>query len=345
MKTKTSDFMTLLQAFFDQHLPVAVGASANTVNSYKHAFRLLLSYLHSVRQVAADQVSFQMLNYECLSGFLDWLEQERNCSVSTKNQRLSALLSFSKYAQNRNFEAASVFRSSVTRIPLKKSTQKLRVSFTVPEVKLLLQAPNESKRNGKRDKTLLSLMYASGARAQEICNLKVKDIFFQDSGVATIILTGKGGKVRKIGIPASCATILERYILSKGIEAKPQRHIFSSQTHEMMTVSCIEEIFKKHVSACREAHPHLFPAGSYPPHAMRHTTACHMLEAGIPLIVIKNFLGHVSIATTQVYAEVSQDLANRHLKTWSERWFGATPSEDATDSEKRENAIPDFLQT
>lgn len=181
---------------------------------------------------------------------MDWLETDRKCSPSTKNQRLSALLSFSEYAQNRDFETAFLFRSSLLRIPVKKCPKNIRAVFTVSEIKVLLQIPDECVRTGKRDKVLLSLMYASGARAQEICDLTVKDIAYNTNGCASIVLVGKGRKARRISIPASCSEILRRYIHYRSIENYPGRHIFSCQNHEKMSASCIEEIFKKHVNAC-----------------------------------------------------------------------------------------------
>ena len=341
MKNKSPDFLALLESFFCEHLPVSVGASPNTIKSYKFAFRLFLKYMFVIKEIPADKISFKNLNYDCLSGFLNWLETERNCSASTKNQRMSALLSFSEYAQNRNFEAASVFRTSAVRVPVKKCAHKLRISFTRQEVQLLLEAPDETTRTGRRDKVLLSLMYATGARAQEICDLRVRDIEFNESGTASITLTGKGGKARRIGIPVACSKMLKQYISFRNIGSLLQRHVFSSQTHEFMTISCVEEIFKKYVSACKEKHPDKFLEASYPPHSMRHTTACHMLEAGVPIIVIKNFLGHASISTTQIYAEVSQNMADKHLKEWSKKWFSTEKAPEQSVHTKSD--LPDFL--
>ena len=107
--------------------------------------------------------------------------------------------------------------------------------------------------------------------------------------------------------------------------SQPSRHVFSSQTHEQMTVSCIEGIFKKYVSKAKELNPGLFTAGSYPPHSMRHTTASHLLEAGVDIVTIKNILGHASLQTTQIYAEMSQETVDKKLKEWNEKWFGNRP--------------------
>lgn len=183
-------------------------------------------------------------------------------------------------------------------------------------------------------------MYASGARAQEVCDLTVGDIRFNGNKTASITITGKGGKTRRIGIPSGCSIELERYLKHRGINDSPERHVFSSQTHEQMTVSCIEEIYKKYVKLAKGQYPGNFTANSYPPHAMRHTTTSHMLEAGVPLIVIKNFLGHVSLSSTQIYAEISQNTADKHLQEWGEKWF---KTEMAVTQDHNENRVPGFL--
>jgi integrase/recombinase XerD len=338
MKNENSKFLELLNSFINQYLPVAMGASRNTIKSYKYAFRLLIEFLNS-RNVSSDKIDFSMLNYELISNFLTWLENERNCSPSTKNQRLSALLSFSEYAQNRNFEAASTFRSNIIRIPMKKASKKHRAVFTVNEISCLFHMPCATKEIGFRDQVILCLMYASGARAQEICDLKIRDFQLSSSG-ATLNITGKGDKTRRIGISLKCAGLLEEFIKRHNLTDKLDGYLFPSQTHEKMTISCVEEIFKKYVSLAKKKHPEMFHESSYPPHSMRHSTASHMLEAGVPLIVIKNFLGHESLQSTQIYAELSQNTVDRHLKEWNEKWF--VP--DMTKNKEEPEQIPAFLR-
>lgn len=341
MKHKTSSFLELLNNFVAEYLPGAVGASSNTITSYKAAFRLLLKYMYQEKGISADQVSFEALDYQMILDFLSWLEKSRGCCAASKNQRLSALASFSSYAQNRDFAAATAFRSSVTRIPMKKAAHMNRALFTREEVKSLLRLPEDRYEIGLRDKVLLSLMYASGARAQEICDLTVKDIQFSEKS-ASINITGKGRKKRRIGISDACASLLKGYIDHRRIASFTERHIFSSQTHEKMTISCIEEIFKKYVSIAKQKYPSTFIEDRYTPHSMRHSTASHMLEAGVPLVVIKNFLGHSSLQSTQIYAEISQNTVDKHLKEWNERWFPIPAT--AEHSMVHDNEMPDFLR-
>ena len=253
-------------------------------------------------------------------------------------RRLNDILNKRPYAQSRSFDAACCFRKDINKIPAKKQGQPTRTAFSLNEVKLLLSLPDTKSKIGLRDRTLLSVMYASGARAQEMCNLTVADVRF-DKETATLTLKGKGGKYRHIGIPTAPAKILKQYIVFREIDRCFDKFVFPSQTHAQMTVSCVEGIFKKYVSLARKRHPNLFRAKSYSPHSMRHSTATHMLEAGVPLIVIKNFLGHSSLQTTQVYAAVSQCTLNKHIQDWNKKWF----SDDGSLEHQLKAEIPSFL--
>jgi site-specific recombinase XerD len=341
MKILQTEFLDTLESFLNVYLPCSVGVSPNTVKSYKDTFRLLLNYLFAEKQISSDSVAFTDLNYDTMLGYLSWLETERKCSATTRNQRLSALSSFANYAQNRSFDAALVFRRDVNKIPSKKHQHKQRSVFTLEEVTILLNIPGNGREVELRDKTLLSVMYASGARAQEICDLSVSDIRFS-SDTASLTLNGKGNKLRRVSIPKGCASLLKHYIDKRGIANNGKRHVFSSQTHEHMTVSCIEAIFKKYVRLAKDTQPDLFRVTGYSPHSMRHSTATHMLEAGVPLLVIKNFLGHSSFQSTQIYAAVTQSTLNRHVKEWNEKW-GPIHDNIIVESDSKQD-IPDFLK-
>lgn len=339
MKNKNPELMSLLEMYFTEYMPFQAGLSENTIRSYKYAFRLLFKYLYTQKNIPASKVTFQTLDLDTIIGYLDWLEKSRKCSISTRNQRRAALSAFAEYSQNRCFEAAMTFMSGLKKVPHKKQPQKPRTVFTLEEVTALLETPVTGTNTGLRDKVLLNLMYASGARSQEICDLKVRDIQFQDE-VTKLTLTGKGNKTRRIQIAKPCGKLLKQYLQHQRIEHCFDRHIFSSQTHEHMTTSCLKEIFKKHLAVAKGRKPLLFLDSVYSPHTMRHSTATHMLEAGVPMMAIKNFLGHSSIKTTERYAELSQGTVNKHIKDWNTRWFSSGNEIKENDDVNR---IPDFL--
>lgn len=338
MSRKKRDFMALLEDYFEAYLPYSRGLSPNTIKSYKQSFLLLIRFMRDVKKTNAEDISFSALTYDTLLEFLGWLETGRQCKASTRNQRLSALSAFSEYAQNRDFDAASVFRSAVVKVPIKKGAKKARSVFSREEIKILLALPDETCKTGLRDKVLLSFMYATGARAQEICDFKVSDLHINDRA-ASVTLFGKGSKIRQVGISLSLAKVIQNYIRHKHIDRRPERHVFSSQTHEQMTVSCIEEICKKYVAIAKREHPSMFLDNHYSPHSMRHSTACHLLEAGVDIVTIKNILGHVSVQTTQIYAEMSQDSVDKKLKEWNDSWFG-----NKVEIKEAQDNVPDFLK-
>lgn len=335
-----SVFLSLAEDFVGSFLSVGKGVSPNTIKSYKYAFRLLIEFMFTEKHISADEIQFSDLDYTTLLSFFEWITSTRKCSITTRNQRLAALMSFSEYAQNRNFDAAAVFRSSIIKIPIKKTQQGRRSWFDAIEIQILLALPNDRTTIGLRDKVLLCIMYATGARAQEICDLTVANVRFSSMGT-TIEIIGKGNKHRRVKISDHAANILKGYLEKRHIEHSPEKHIFSSQTHEKMTISCIEEIVKKYVAKAKEIHPDKFLLEGYSPHSFRHTTATHMLEAGVPLMVIKNFLGHASIQTTQVYAELTQNTVDKHIREWNERWFPRNIQPEVT--KPTENRMPDFL--
>jgi site-specific recombinase XerD len=340
MRTNTPSFLGLLETFLSEYMPYSKGLSVNTIRSYKHSFRLLVEYIYTVKGISANGVMFKMLDFDTINGFLLWLESDRSSSIATRNLRLTALSSFAEYTQNRNIDAATVFMNAVRRAPVKTPIEKPRAVFTLDEVSILLKLPDSRAAIGMRNKVMLNLMYASGARAQEICDLTVRNIQFQKDATK-LTITGKGDKTRRIIIAKPCANLLKEYLSHRGIITEIHRHIFSSQTNEHMSISCIEEIFKKYLKLAKEQNPTLFREPSYSPHTMRHTVATHMLQAGVPLMAIKNFLGHASITTTQRYIELSQGVVNKHIKDWNDRWFPITESPPS--EEILLNRLPDFL--
>lgn len=317
---KQAEFLNVLYDFINEYMPVVAGLSENTIRLYKATFRLLLKYFQNEQNISCEAIRFRDLDRATLISFLNWLESEQKCSIATRNVRLASLSSFAAYAQNRNFDAAMIFLVSIRKIPAKKTAACPRIFFTRDEVSVLLRIPDTSSTIGRRDAVLLSLMYASGARAQEVCDLKVRDVSFQGQ-TTTLTITGKGKKTRRVLLAWPCAEMLKQYLVWREIDQDLDRHIFSSQTHEQMTISCVEAVFKKYLAIAKKQNPAMFWEKRYTPHTMRHTCAMHMLQAGVPMMAIKNFLGHASVTTTERYAEFTQSTVNQKIKEWNSRWF------------------------
>ena len=308
-----SYFLPVLSDFFSVYLPKTKGLSANTTRSYKYAFRLLLEYVNIKYNLIPEKIEFRHLEKGVIEAWLDWLCADRKCSSKTRNHRLSALVTFARFALRKYFNGALALCSEIEQLPKKKVPPRTNaVYFSREEMSILLRLPDSHSKRGKRDKVMLSALYASGARAQELCDLAVGDLRF--GSAATMTLHGKGNKTRVIVIPEQCSALLKSFIEQKPLNARSaQSHLFSSQTREHMTISCVEAIVKKYVRIAKQHHSDLFRE-HYTPHSFRHSIAMHMLESGIPLPVIKTFLGHVSITTTLIYASANYELVNKYLR-------------------------------
>lgn len=339
MKTNKRTFLDVMEDFVNSYLPIEKGCSSKTVESYKTTYRLLLEFLYEHKSLPSDRISFDKLDYGTIPDFLDWLQESRKCSARTRNQRLAALNSFSKYAGNVCLEAAFL-RNTLNKIPQKKTQRSVKSTFTPEEVQILLAMPSDNTEIGRRDKVLLSTMYGTGTRCEETCSLKVKNIRFNNNGGANIdIIKGKGGKSRTVWISEPCARIIKGYIRYRGITGKPEAYLFKSQTHEKMSVSAIEEVYKKYIAKAKQEHPDKFRNDDYTPHTMRRSVASHMLESGISTEVIRTFLGHSSVYTTELYAVLSQKKMDEDLKKWASKWFPETTQET-----KEKSNIPSFLK-
>lgn len=313
---KKNDLIPLLNNFFSDYLPNVKGLSENSIIAYQYAFQLLFTYLSEKKGLQPEDVTFGILSNDMLEGFLAYLEQERSCSIKTRNLRRAAILSFAKYASKRAFASSLTFYATMTEIPKKREPKKIGYKhLTQEEAAILLKTPDSTKNIGQRDITLLSLLYATGARAQELCDITIGDIVI--GSPTRVKLTGKGEKSRIVTIPDTCTAILKEYLRIRYIDVNvanaKSRHLFSSQTNEHMTITCVEEIVKKYVDEAKKRNPTLFREEKYTPHSFRHSIAVHRLEAGESLVAIKAFLGHASVSTTAVYAQVTPELASKYL--------------------------------
>jgi len=314
---KSNTLLASLADFFESYLPDIKGYSENTIVSYQYAFQLLFDFLYEEKGLMPEKVTFASLSDNILLEYLAWLERKRGCSPITRNLRRAAILSFAKYALKSKFSDALRFYSDVKKIPKKKTPKNSDIKyFTKDEINIIMNAPDTKSNIGKRDVMLLSFLYASGARAQEVCDLTVNDIYF--GAETNIRLNGKGEKVRMVTIPENCATLLRNYLNSRNLDSSNKadrlRHVFSSQTNEHMSISCVEAIVKKYIVKVKIEHPKIFKRSTYTPHSFRHSIAVHMLECGESLVVIRAFLGHESITSTAIYASVTPELANKYLR-------------------------------
>ena len=308
---KPTDFAKYLTEFLSSYLPEQKNVSKNTIRSYRDTFKLLIIYCQEMKKIPAEKITLSILSSEWIIGFLEWLEGERKCSISTRNQRLAAIHSFFRYVQAE--EPAGMFHfQKITAIPIKKSKRTV-VEYLTPEaMKLLLEQPDKHTPKGRRDLTLISLLYDSGARVQELIDMRVCDVNLQAPVVIT--LTGKGNKTRRVPVMKNTASLLQSYLLENKLD-KPWRNenpLFTNSQNHKLTKEGVTYILSKYVESARKTST-LLPL-KVNNHMLRHSKAMHLLQAGVNLIYIRDFLGHVDLKTTEIYARADTEMKRKAIE-------------------------------
>ena len=331
-------FAKQLGEYFDTYLPDVNGASKNTIAAYADSFVALFQFWAEKKNLPHHLVTYKHFTAAMLDEFLLWMRKDRRYSVATIRQRMTAITSFLKYASRREMSALNAFSiTSSTKIP--KAVQSEFPHFTQEEMALLLSLPDPKKYLGNRDLVFLSLMYDTAARAEEMCKASVCDIKF---GTPTKVkLHGKGNKTREVPVSDEAANLLRYHLKEQHLQDKDSRYspLFLSQSNKRMTTACVRSIVKKYVEMAKSQNTNLFAEDRYSPHSFRHSKAIHMVESGVNLIYIRNFLGHVTVSSTEIYARVGQAAVT---KAWVDRKIpriaSPVPKEDRSQS-----TLPDFI--
>lgn len=293
--------------YFSEYLPNVIGTSKRTINSYRDTFVILFEYIQREYKININKMEIHVIDYTKVEKFLDYLENERNNSVSTRNQRLAAISSFYKYLQKRELAVFDLC-SDILSIPKKKAEVKVMSYFSVDEIKLLINKPNTQTKYGFRDYLILLFMYETACRAQEISDLQRKQLFLKDNYV---VLIGKGNKNRRIPITKELSNLLVKYIDIFKINNE-DAYVFQNACSQKITTKGIEYILTKYVKECKEKYRDKFK-NNYTNHSMRHTRAMHLLESGVNLIYIRDILGHSSVTTTEIYAKTNPKIKEQQI--------------------------------
>ena len=285
-------------------------ASTHTISSYRDVFKLLLIFCESTRSIKTEKIKISDLSKDLILHFLDWLETKRKCSVSTRNQRLAVIHSFVHYVQKESPENLFEFKKILS-IPNKKHPQTLIPYLTGQEMQSLLSQPNTSTTNGFRNAILLSVLYDTGSRVQELINIKVKDVRL--SSPAVIRLHGKGRKIRQVPLMGKTSDGLSLYLENKkynpGI-AKGDNYLFVNQKKQQLSRWGISYILNKYTEKAKKDVAFNVDF-AVTPHVLRHSKAMHLLQAGVNLIYIRDFLGHVDCSTTEIYARADSEMKRK----------------------------------
>jgi site-specific recombinase XerD len=332
-----TDFARHITGFLSQYLPGQRNLSTNTISSYRDAFKLFLLYCESQTSLKIERIRIADITREFIAGYLAWIENDRGCGIATRNQRLAAFKSFFHYVAAIEPEYLQLCQQ-ILALPMKKSPRTTMSFFSPEEIHLLLRQPDITNRKGRRDHALLVLLYDSAARVQEIIDLTVRDIRLEQPASAT--LYGKGRKTRIIPISTKTASIIEQYLEERGYldgTAPLDLPVFTNSRSCKLTRAGVAHILAKYVKAMSMKNCHYVPE-SISPHSLRHSKAVHLLRSGVPLIYIRDFLGHVSITTTEIYAKVDAEEKRKALEDAYE-----VPSQEIVPDWEHDKSLLDWL--
>lgn len=298
-----------LRAFFAEHLPHLRGLSPQTILSYRDSFTLLLRFMASHRGRSVGELDLTDIEAEDVIAFLDYLEEERQNSVATRNVRLAALHAFFRYVAVNDPEQLS--RSQrILHIPFKRTDHRSIDYLEYDEIAAVLGAVGRSTRDGRRDYTLLVTMFNTGARVQELLDVRACDL--QLIKPFQVRLFGKGRKERLCPLWPQTAAVLSDLCTENQIDLRVPAPIFLNHRGQPLTRFGVRYILAKYVERARAAVPTL-KSKKLHPHSMRHSTAVHLLKSGVDLSTIGQWLGHTSINTTNKYATLDLDMKRQAL--------------------------------
>lgn len=299
-----------IKRFLLEDLVSTKNLSKNTQLSYRDTFRLLLPFAAKKNKKAIDNLLVEEIGPAVVKGFLSEVETKRDCSVATRNQRLSAIHAFAKFVGMNSPEHVEWCRQ-VQMIPFKRAKRTLITYLEKSEMDALLDAPDQHSSQGRRDHALLLFLYNTGARADEAAQVRISDLNIGGSSkdtLSTVLIRGKGNKPRRC--PLWEQTVLELNAIMS--QREPSDAIFLNRLKQPITRFGIHTMVKRYVNQAAEQFPEIRKK-QVSPHTIRHTTATHLLQAGVDINTIRAWLGHVSINTTNIYAEVDLEMKARAL--------------------------------
>lgn len=317
-----------MKRFFNEHIMTIRNLSRNTLKSYRDTFRLLIKHMHAEHRIAPDKLLIADISKERVISFLNGLQTNRGVSESTRNQRIAAIQSFAKYLSLQAPEHVDWCRE-IRNIPKKRAEKTLITYLEKAEMDALLEMPDKSSAQGRRDYALLLFLYNTGVRAEEAASMKISALTLpkrkSDKTIPIATIIGKGRKTRRCPLWDKTTEIL--IVLTK--DRKPEDPVFLNRLGQPITRFGVYEMVTRYGKMLETSMPNVKDK-RISPHTIRHTTATHLLQAGVDINTIRAWLGHVSVNTTNIYAEVNLEMKAKALQACS-------PEESAKEKIKWEN--------
>jgi len=296
---------TWVRRFLVEYMVSERNLSINTRHSYRDTLLLLLPFVAIKLGSSVDRLAIEDVSADCVRLFLLDLEQSRGCKITTRNHRLAAIRSLARFIGDNSPEHIS-WCGSIRAIPIKKTTQRLMNYLDKEEMDALLSSPDCRTAQGCRDHALLLFLYNSGARAEEAANLTIIDLNLLAS--PSVKLFGKGRKERCCPLWPTTVGVLTPLVANRGSGER----VFLNRCGQPMTRFGIHTMVERHVFKTNARMPSL-ATKRISPHTIRHSTAMALLRAGVDINTIRAWLGHVSIDTTNIYAEIDLEMKAKAL--------------------------------
>jgi len=330
--TQANALGTTLRGFFADYLPKIRGASPHTILSYRDSLKLFLLFLARQKNVSVSDLRIENLGREEIIAFLNHLEENRHNQAGTRNSRLAALHSFFRYVAGIYPEALDQCQRILS-IPFKRRTSRTIDYLDFDEITAVLGSVDRTTQDGRRDYVFISLMFNTGVRVQELIDLRANDL--QLSKPFSVRIFGKGRKERICPIWPDTAHLLSQLLEERGIDPREPAAVFTNHAGKSLTRFGIRYLLAKHLHHAATVQPSLEKKRLHP-HSMRHSTAIHLLKAGVDLSTIANWLGHASVNTTNKYATMDLEMKRQAMEK-------AKPLIDGTPSQGKWKQNPDLL--
>lgn len=330
--TKPTDFAYHMSRYFKNYMPGTLGLREKTIDSYQTAFFVFLRFMKNKKDVVPDRMTLETFNVELLMEFLEHLEELGN-SVATRNHRLTVLRSFFKYIQLVEPRQILLMQQLLA-LKHKKQAKPVVNYLTVDGVKLILNEPQATTKQGYRDMLLLTTLYETAARVSELVGIRINEIRLESP--STIILHGKNAKSRIVPISQEASSLIRNFIERErllGYECGAKL-LFTNRSGNMLTGAGVTHILQKYADKVREQYPSIIP-DKLSPHCFRHSKAMHLLQAGVDLIYIRDILGHEYLKTTEIYAKTDnlqkrKAIENAYIDLPNDSAFSGDWSEDVS---------------
>lgn len=307
-------FFGLIRDYFNVYLPKQKKVSINTKRAYQNALESLLDYTVESRHIKLADVTFDTIDHVLLYEFLEWLETEKHCSVSTRNHRLQCIRAFYSYVAETE-PTVAIYKNEILKVKPALAPKNRKIDYMSENaVQAVLAAPDTDTAKGVRDTFMMVLLYDTGARIQEILDIRLSDIHHFNS---TLTMRGKGRKIRSVSLVSTTMRLLRKYLNlyhSEDDIASDELLFYTIRNgikRAMTTDNARKMISEYGMSAkanCSEVpenvHPHIF----------RHSRAMHLFQHGMPLALVSQWLGHSSIKTTLIYAYADTEMKRKAIE-------------------------------